>query len=413
MKGLLLVALIAMLAVAQAAPAAKPAPTPVPAGPDRVYIDAVLDSMVEAGVITQDQADKLKLRGQAALDTAAAQKAAVPAAKKWYDTMKVSGYVQGRWQYYPDQLSVKDANGDKHNIRNEFTVRRARFTIEANPNPNTKIVMQPDFGQNTVVMKDAFVERSFGPNMENRLRMGQQDVPFGFEVPQSSGAMLPLERNWVTRREIPDEKDTGLVYYYTTPEDRALFAQGKASAYAPGDFGNIAIGFFNGQGMGPESQEVNSDKHLSLRLTKPFELKSSGAYAEVGASYFGGDYYSKGAKAQFTDNLLGIHGYIAPKPFGVQAEYFNGKTEGHDLSGWYGMGLWQATPEGTVFARYDTVDGWRKGSNADYSRHRYSLGYAHQFDPNTRVTVEWDREILDTSAGGSNDLVGVQLMGKF
>ena len=412
MRGLLLCAAL-MIAVAAAHAAEAPKPASVPAGPDRVYIDAVLDSMVEAGVITQDQADKLKLRGQQALDTAAAQKAAVPAAKKWYDTLKMSGYVQGRWQYYPDEMSVKDANGDKHNIQNEFMVRRARFSIEANPNPYTKILMQPDFGQNAVVMKDAWVERSFGPHMENRVRMGQQDVPFGFEVPQSSGAMLPLERNWVTRRTIPDEKDTGLVYYFTTPEDRTLFAEGKSNAWAPGDFGNIAVGFFNGQGMGPEAQEVDSNKHLAVRLTKPFVLNGNGAYGEVGASYFGGDYYSKGAKHSFTDNLLGFHGYIAPEPFGVQAEYFNGKTEGHDLSGWYATGLWKVTAEGTAFVRYDKMDGWRKGADADYSRHRYSLGYAHQLDNNTRITLEWDREIVDTAAGGSNDMIGLQLMGKF
>lgn len=411
MRTLLLCAAI-MLVVAAAGAAEAPK---TPGSPDRVYVDAVLDSMVEAGIITREQADKLKAGGRKAVEEAAAQKATEPPApKKWYDTLRVGGYVQGRWQYYPDNMTVKDSAGTPHKIDNEFTLRRARFSLEADPTPTTKVFIQTDFGQNTVVLKDAWVERSFGSaDLESRVRLGQQDVPFGFETPQSSADVLPLERNWVTRREIPDEKDTGISYFYTTPEDRALFKLGKAQAGAPGDFGNIAVGLFNGQGMGPTSQELNNSKHLVVRLAKPFTLSANGAYGEAGVSYYGGQYYSVAAGQQFTDQLLGVHAFIAPKPFGFQGEWFNGKTEGSDLRGFYATALWKPIPEGEVFLRYDKVDGWRKGANADYSQHRWSLGYAHDLDARTRVTVEYDRDVLDYGAGGSADVFGVQLQGKF
>ncbi len=404
-------AICLMVAAAVAASlAAHAAPAPVAPGPDRVYIDAVVDAMVESGVITQDQADKLKSRGQKALDTAAATKAAVPAKKKWYDTMKIGGYVQGRAMYYLDDIEAKDANGDKHRVGDEFLVRRARMALEAKPSATSKLYLQTDMGGGSATVKDAWVERSFARDLSSRVRIGQQKVPFGFEVPQSSGSRLPLERNWLTRRTIPEERDTGLTYYFTTPGDKALFDAAKASYWGTGDYGNIAVSLFNGQSIGSEGQEVNDNKHLVVRLCKPFEIKSTGGYAEVGASYYGGDYFSKAAKQQFDEHLFGIHGYFAPEPFGLQAEYFDGETEGHDLKGWYAMGLWKSNPGGVAFVRYDKLEGYRKGANAAYDRHRTGVGYAYQLDDNTRLTLEYDKEELDTASGGSADQIGLQIM---
>lgn len=396
-------------AQAMAAPT-PPAPAPAPPGPDRVYIDAVLDAMVEAGIISQDQADKLKQRGQRATDAAAAAKAAVPAKKKWYDTVKIGGYAQARFMSYLDDVEVKDANGDKHKIGNEFLVRRARLALEAKPTDRSKIYIQSDFGQGGASIKDAWVETSIVTDNTARVRAGQQKVPFGFEVPQSSGSRLPLERNWLTRRTIPEERDTGLTVFWTAPEDKQLFDFGKTNYWAPGDYGTAAISVFNGQSIGSEGMEVNDNKHVVVRFCKPFEIKANGTYAEVGASYYGGKYYSKAAKQEFSEHLFGIHAYLAPEPYGAQAEYFTGKTEGHDLDGWYVMGLAKTNPGGVAFVRYEDFNGWRKGANAPYDRHRLGIGYAYQIDPNTRVTAEYDREKIDTSAGGSADQIGVQLM---
>lgn len=404
MKSFVMVAFAVVLAGAQALAA------PAPAGPDRVYIDGVLDAMVESGIITQDQADKLKARGQSAADSSAASKAAVPSAKKWFDTMKVGGYAQGRYMYYLDDLSTKDANGDSHKIGSEFLTRRARIAVEAKPSSTSKVYVQIDGGGGSVSIKDAWAEVSIKPDLAARIRVGQQKVPFGFEVPQSSSVRLPLERNWVTRRTILEERDTGITAFYTLPEDKALFEMGKSEFWAPGDYGNVSLSIFNGQAAGEEAMEVNDDKHVALRVCKPFEIESTGGYAEVGASYYFGEYYSAKAEAEFDENLLGIHAYLAPAPFGVQAEYFTGETEGHDLDGWYVMGMAKTNPGGTAFVRYDDFNGWRKGANAAYDRHRLGVGYAYQLDSKTRLTLQWDQEDIDTSAGGSADQIGMQLM---
>ena len=133
-------------------------------------------------------------------------------------------------------------------------------------------------------------------------------------------------------------------------------------------------------------------------------------YCEAGVSYYAGDYMSSGAGMEFDEHLFGVHGFIAPQPFGLQFEFYDGETEGHDIDGWYAMPICRVSPEGTAFVRFDDMNGWRKGKNADHSRHRWALGYAHQVDSASRVTVEYDKEDLDTPGGGSSDEFGVQWM---
>lgn len=386
--------------------------------PDRAYVDAVLDGLAQLGLLTSDQVRDLRTRGEmAAQDALQSARAAAssprPAVPKWYDAMKVSGWMQGRWQYYPHDLEVRDASGDKRQISNEFLLKRARLVIDARSSADTRVYVQSEYSDPSgLSLKDFYLDRYLGDDQAHRVRVGQQKVPFGFEVVQSPLERLPLEDNWTTRRTIPGLRDTGVTWMYTTPEDATLFAEARSKWFGAGDYGNVAVSVLNGQGVGPEAQEVNGDKHVALRLAKPFALRGDGKYAEVGASYYAGDYFSKGASAEFSEHLTGVHGFIAPTPLGFQAEYFEGRTEGHEIDGWYAMGLWRTGPRGTAFLRHEDMDGWRKGANKADSRHRTSVGYAHQLSFGTRLTLEYDHDVLD-DAGGRADIVGVQVQTRF
>jgi len=389
-------------------------PKPAPVSPDRAYIDAVVDGLVAAGAITREQADKIKADAKLAADAAA--EPTKPPAKKWYDNIKVSGYAIARWQDYLDDTEKNlDAN-TKVKVGNEFVVRQARTKFDFTPSANTRVEIETDWADEKGRVKTAFIENAWGANGTLRSRFGQQKVPFGFEVTQSSGSRLPFEENYLTRREIGGDYDTGLAFFWTPKRDAELFALGKNSAWAPGDYGTFAIGLFNGQGVSDNpwgatsTGELNDNKHFIARYTKPFTWGRANAYGEAGISYWTGTYTSAKSKAEFDDNLLGLHAYLSPAPLGLQAEYFAGETEGADLSGWYLMGLCRTSPLGTLYARYETYDGPRKGCGpAPYDRHRTAIGYAHQVDSKTRVTAEYDREKIEAT-GKDNDALGVGVL---
>ena len=358
---------------------------------DRAYVDAVVDGLVKAGVLTADQAAKIKTDAEAA----AAQGAAAEKPKKsWTDTVKVSGYSQVRWQDYPD--------GEDPD--NEFLLRRARLKVTANPAERFEGQFEISADDAEVDVTDAWLQYTPDDAGAWRIRGGQQRVPFGFEVPQSTQAVIPLELSAVARTMFPGTRDLGAVLYWTDAEDRDLFEQGRKAEFAPGDYGNVAIGLFNGQGM--SEGEANDNKTLCIRLAKPFDIADR--YAEAGVSYWDGKYYSAAAATDVDDSLFGAHIYLAPEPVGLQAEYYNGETEGDDIDGFYVMGLWRAREDGVAFVRYDEYNGPRKGKGLGnvYDRERWSVGYAHMVNSNTKATIEYD---FQDTASASDDLLGVQL----
>jgi hypothetical protein len=383
------------------------------ASPDRAYIDAVVDGLVTAGALTREQADKIKADARSAAEAAAPAK---PPAKKWYDNVKVSGYAIARWQDYLDDTEKSVDASTKLKIGNEFMVRQARTKFDFTPSARTRVEIESDWADEKGHVKTAFIENAWGNAGIARSRFGLQKLPFGFEVAQSSGSRLPFEENYLTKRELGGDYDTGLAFYWTPRHDADLFAAGKASAWAPGDYGTFAIGLFNGQGVADNpwgstsTGDLNDNKHLIARYTRPFTWGRSNAYGEAGISYWTGSYYSVKSKTSYDDNLLGLHAYLSPAPLGFQAEYFTGETEGADLSGWYAMGLWRTSPDGTFYTRYDKYDGLRKGAgNTPYDRHRTAIGYAHQVDAKTRVTAEYDLEKIGAT-GKDNDALGVSVL---
>jgi hypothetical protein len=382
---------LALLAVCVVA--VLPRSAPAQTSKDRAYVDAVVDGLVKAGVLKADQATQIKKDAEAA---AAGAVAAEKPKKPWTDTVKVSGYGQVRYQYYPDAGTDDPSNA--------FVLRRARIKVSANPADRVEGQFEVAADDTEVGVTDAWLQYDLDPEGAWRIRGGQQRVPFGFEVPQPTQSVIPLELSWVARTMFPGARDLGAVAYWTNPEDRERFDQAGKADFGEGDYGNVAIGLFNGQGM--SEAEANDSKTLCLRVAKPFTLGDR--YAEAGASYWRGKYHSAAAAADVDDELFGVHFYLPPRPVGIQGEYYTGETEGGDLDGFYAMGLWRPYEEGVAFVRYDEYNGPRKGKGLGnvFDRERWSLGYAHMLNSNTKATIEYD---LQDTSGGGDDLLGAQL----
>ncbi len=118
--------------------------------------------------------------------------------------------------------------------------------------------------------------------------------------------------------------------------------------------------------------------------------------------------YSAAAMRNFDEYLVGAHGFYAPHPLGIQAECYTGRTEGDDVDGFYVTGLWRPNEDGLAFVRYDEYNGPRKGEGIGnvYDRDQWSIGYAHEVNSRTEVTVEYD---IQSTASGDNDMLGVQI----
>lgn len=337
-----------------------------------------------------------------------AEPLAAPHKPMWYDTLKVSGYFQGRFVDYPDYPNVMRKTGGS----NEFTVPRARLTVSAEPSPRTMIYTQIDVGSSKTTVKDAWAQITLDSQKAWRVRAGQQKVPFGFEVPQTDSDRLPLERSYMGQWAFPGNRDTGVVVFWSRPQDVAAFTEARKGDFGDGEYGTVALGFFNGQG---NELEANSQKLFVVRAAQPFTL--GGQYVEAGLSYYNGDYRSTAtvtAGRTYDDELAGAFAYLAPRPCGLLLEGYHGEMEGGDASCWFATGIYRTGDAGAAFVRYDTYDGTRKGKGEDvtWDRDRWGVGYAYQIDERTRVTVEWDREQADASgsaAGYDNDQFGAQL----
>ena len=129
------------------------------------------------------------VRGRVAVLVAFALTALAPAAQAQGVQLKsdaVELRITGRLQVQYNQTSVPDQ------IYSTFFVRRARITAEVKINDFIEGKIQPEYGEGTVSLRDAYVDFIFSPAF--RFRAGQFKRPFDrFEL-VSSTQILVIER---------------------------------------------------------------------------------------------------------------------------------------------------------------------------------------------------------------------------
>lgn len=287
---------------------------------------------------------------------AAASTPASPATKAWYDTIKLRGYTQIRYNHgVGGDARELSAPGDRFIGDNQsFGIRRARLVFSGQLTEHVSFYIQPDLastptGSSTsgfAQLRDAYFDIGFDKGNEIRLRAGQSKIPYGWENLQSSSNRLAPDRADALNSGVRDERDLGLMLYYSPAVAQKRFADlGKNNLKGSGDYGAVGIGIYNGQGA--NRSEANNSVHTVVHATWPFQF-ASGQYLEVGADAYVGKFrvatptsittggasfvprVDAGTEGS-TDRRAAVHAILFPQPFGLQAEWTVGKGPELDL----------------------------------------------------------------------------------
>ena len=260
----------------------------------------------------------------------------------WYDNIHIGGYMQLRY----DNLFETNENLDCEQCDENWgleggglSFRRLRFKIKGQITPRIFFYFQPDFaksiGEEHHVgrLKDAYIDVGLDSKNEYRIRIGQSKVPFGFENMQSSSNRLPLDRDDALNSAVKDERDLGVFFYWATKEKRQLIKELRKAGLSGGDFGLIALGFYNGQTANHFDQ--NNEFHVVSRFSYPLELGHQVIEPDIQAytgKYVVTEHSSSIAvdTEGYLDQRAAVSFVLYPRPFGIQAEYNVGKGPEYD-----------------------------------------------------------------------------------
>lgn len=211
---------------------------------------------------------------------------------------KFSGYIQGRYAQTDDDEAIE----------NEFSFRRIRLKGTFTPVSSTQIVLSADFAKasqgssNPVELKDAYVKWS--PSKGQFFELGQEAVPFGNVISQSTTDRETPERPMISQQLFKGERDRGLYYQNEMAENLKW-----------------VLGWFVGNGPNTTGDTGKPFGDVMARVAwTPENL-------EIGASYW----YSNRAivNGTTTENTKDRYGFDIKyilDPFTFKAEYMNGEN---------------------------------------------------------------------------------------
>jgi hypothetical protein len=385
--GLLVGLLVAMPAVAQ------DAPTAVPPGQQAAPVEHP-----DNQVILQE-IDLLKRRIEA-LEQQLAESKKAPPAKPAVDAdalkakngsrLTVSGYAETRF------TDIGSATGDR-TAKNVTDFQVARFR------PRLTYLMDPKHFQAALQLnastrsgaaasvntRDAYLEYD---NTGFYARMGQQKIPYGYEVFREGDEVRPaLERARVFGVLFPDERDLGFTV-----------ASVPKSARSP----VVSLGVVNGDGI----NKIDGDKQKSVAANIIVPL---GSHHVLGGSvYTGATTATVGGKLiSQVKNAYGVEHRLNLGRLSTQAEYLWGRAFGADVNGGYGQIGYNTGQRGNLFVRYDVFDP-HDNAPRDYWA-RTSIGWYKDFTRQFRLTGEYDLVTNRLLPHAHPNTFGVELQGNF
>lgn len=309
---------------------------------------------------------------------------AAAAAPKWYDTIRIKGYVQ------LDALFPEGSSTFGH-VSN-FRVRRARPTIQAMVDPRTIVQIQFDVstgkalsGGSTALVTDTFAERAvpgFG-----HVRVGHMLIPFSREIIEDNAAIRsPLELSYVGERLALAERDIGLLVEAPMTEARPY---------------GVSVGLYNGQGF--RTADANSNKTVIGRATARL-----GSSLQCGLAGMLGSYRATASSParDYDRHVLVVGARVrATRAATVTGELYNARfvddpnvpTRPARFTGGYLL-LETAVPsiKSTPWLRYQRTYG-------DLDYRSFDVGWRYDYTSTERVTLEYD-----IVRGPSNDGFGAR-----
>lgn len=374
------------------------------------------------------------------------------AKKKWYERLSIRGYAQFRINRVTEEepgSAPAQYVGDRSIGDNQsFIIRRARVIISGDVSEHLYVYLQPDFASSVPGSPDAnqfcqirdwYGDVYLDSNKVFRIRVGQSKIPFGWENLQSSSNRLPFDRNDGLNSAVRNERDLGVLFYWTPEEAQDLFKfvldEGLKGS---GNYGVFGFGCYNGQGG--SFNEQNDNLHLVARLAVPYQF-AGGQVMEWGLQGYTGKYavlsspirplgvggptrplgtLEQGTNAVLDERLAATFVWY-PQPWGVQAEWNVGQgpalndaqTEVIDrpLTGGYVMTMYRYESDchGVFFPflRWQYYQGgYKPERNAPYVHiDEWELGLEWQFNPQMELTAQYtftDRTNTVAQANGES-----------
>lgn len=352
-------------------------------------------------------------------------------ADKWYERMKLRGYLQLRGSVLMGD-EADDLNVPNDSIANElatFGIRRGRLVYSGDVSNHLYLYMQADYfgnvnGTSGIQARDYYADISLDPAREWRVRLGQSKVPYGWSNLQSSQNRLAIERPDAINGAVEGERDIGAYLMWAPYEIRNRFKDlVKMGLRGSGDYGMFAIGAYSGNGL--NRADNNGQTHYVARFSYPFEF-DNGQFLELGIQGYGGRFLPNvaeingvkptiGDERGLRDERVGITAILYPQPFGIEAEWNWGRgpvlskdmsmITSESLSGGYIQAsyrhIFEDQQELIPFVRWQHFNGGRKfADNAPrnevdelavglryipYPELELSLMYTHGDRSNTKV----------------------------
>ncbi len=391
------------------------------------------DLLLEKGVLSMDDWVRIKAESEARMAEQSSLQGVV-ANPHWYERMRIQGFVQTRMSFYDngkgdislsDSKAVVSKGAGANGGGQKMYFRRIRMPISGQPSERLFFFLQTayegdgyDTG-NKFELVDAFADYMVTKDQTWRLRFGMQRVLVGFDLLRTSSQRQELDRHESLQSSAPGDRDMGVALFYTTLESKARYQTLTQYHNGPGDYGNIAIQMYSGQGR--NKVDYNKDKHFAGKVSYPFELQN-GRLIDVGAHAYTGLWDATSVTSATSgatrcaqaihadgycairDERLSAYVWTPPQPWGIMAEAVVGRgpergSDGYlreqSLYGGYMQGnySWRYSDTGllTPYARYGEYYGGSKNSTsgANYDTKNVSAGLVWEPDTHWRFVAEY------------------------
>ncbi|OGW67643.1 MAG: hypothetical protein A3H49_02835 [Nitrospirae bacterium RIFCSPLOWO2_02_FULL_62_14] len=380
------------------------------------------DVLLEKGLITMDDWIRIKAQEEQKALTQSAEMGMITS-PRWYERIRINGYTQFRYALL-DNPMMDIPLGDKvaTSDPNTFYIRRIRLVLQGQISDRLAFYFQPAFEGNGQALSnlevvDAFADFFVTKDKEHRIRFGQHRTPNSFDTYRSSSNRQELDRHESIQSGAPGERDLGIAYYWSPKVSQARYEQLAIYHNGPGDYGDVAVMVWNGQGR--NKPELNYDKHVGLRLAHPWELPN-GRLVEAGMFAYRGQFVvdpgtvsrcpiathkqdGKSTGCQVRDERLTGYIWTPPQPWGLLTEYTLGRGPKRDAQGFirethlYGGYVqpyytWRYSDVGmlTGYFRWGEYYGGIKSINAVDGRSRMiNFGLVWEPDTHWRFVTEW------------------------
>lgn len=321
------------------------------------------------------------------------------------DRIRFSGYVQGRYESF-EKTREADPPGTRVPVTNRFSLRRVRMTLNARPTSRVYIKWELEGNAPGIESRDAFISYYLrgNPATGYTVSFGQMKVPFGFEIPQSSGARETLERARVIRFFYPSERDRGVKV--SSPTGKRWFYE---------------LGVYNGV-IGPGTPAIGlNDNNNEKDVVGRIRTTQFGGKVDAGVSFHFGESsrtalfrgeQPRGNRPPSPENpydntriTLGadLQWHIR-KGTEFRAEALWGKARGSRASGYILQFLQDLNPKNQFVLRYDWLGidgiapaplgggGTPVGDSVPYegTLSNLAIGIIHRLDPAVRLKLFYE-----------------------